>query len=123
LWRCGTQNTLNPAIRSESVDARLRREELAKLADREKLAGCKLANLIDAYKKVSEPTKLGVPVEQGKPARMSKLLRKQGHAKVTTPVLSQWIELLRKYEPGKLPRPPKPPDPGQPPPNVVPFKR
>ncbi len=100
---------------------RLEREELKAMP---KAAGCTQAQLIDAYREVSAPTKRGPPVEEWKPDRMSKLLKKRGHPQAMPKIIRLWVTLLRKYNPELFPKPqvPKPPLSSSTE-NVVPFKR
>ena len=102
-------------VRHELLD----REELKGMP---KATGCTQARLMDAYREVSVPTKRGLPNEDRKPDRMSKLLKKRGHPKAMPTVVHRWVALLRKYNPELFPKPEPPKSPPSTA-NVVPFKR
>ena len=108
----------------EDVRERKRRLEQEELKTMPKAVGCTQAQLMEAYREVSAPTKRGAPNEERKPDRMSKLLKKRGHPKAMPTGVHRWVALLRKYHPELFPKPerkqPSPPRSNE---NVVPFKR
>ena len=106
----------------ENVRVRNERLERQELAAMPKAVGCTQARLMEDYREVSLPTKRGVPIEDGKPERMAKQLKKVGYPKVMPAIVRRWVLLLRKYSPELFPKP-TPPSRPLAAPNVVPFKR
>jgi hypothetical protein len=104
----------------DNVRDRSERLERAELQAMPESVGCTLAVLIEAYREVSNPTKQGLPSEERKPDRMTKLLKKKGYPKAMPAAIRRWVDLLRKYEPQVLPEVTAPTPPS---PNVVPLNR
>ena len=108
----------------EDVSERARRLERDELKAMPKVVGCTLAQLMEAYREVSAATKRGLPNEDRKLDRMSKLLKERGHPKAMPTIVHRWVALLRKHNPELFPKPerkqPLPPRSNE---NVVPFKR
>jgi hypothetical protein len=101
----------------ENVAERTRRHEIIELEKMAEEYRCSAEDFMRAFHEADQRKRTGPPLSpHSKDERITKVLKKSGHASMTLSVVRRYRELLERYRPKLFPAPPMPP-------NVVPIRQ